>query len=423
MRLVRPSGAKYFALAQSWRQKKLKRLQTSAIILIDTSCLSTYNTTIHRTSSKNKFSHRKSMNGIREALTPEQRAIDLDLVVDPGFVNHRKIQTILGKSGMKFIDLNIRNQPDLPEWQKKVRIDHIYSEAVLIFCREVGIQTLQHNLATGTGHLFCSVEKLGPCPDAYDKTRVISEWLPPENNELKVEFHYSTAHIHSDTTRSRLHDGNHVFAIVAHLLKFDGTCAIFDPLLMGAPWLREKNEPPTFDIMWYGYDFFENFLEDFDEFRRVKDIPSPNDVEPMRYISESAFKQCIAKILGDAVQSDWGGETSDFYTAHIHLNGKSKTAAFLLKGPARFAPMNLNHLGKKNDQIVRLAKEPAQVLFVQHCHDVTSSVRDTLRAFAVQPGNPRRFCIIDGRDSLRLLKAYDLYDKAVALSRGKKSEG
>jgi hypothetical protein len=358
------------------------------------------------------------MNGIREQLTPEQRATNLDLVIDPGFVNHRKIQTIIGKPGMEFVDLNIRNLPDLPEWQKNLRIDHIYSEAVLIFCKTVGIQTLQHNLATRTGHLFCSVEKLGPCPDIYDKTRVISEWLPPESNELEVEFHYSTAHIHSDTTRSQLHAGNHMFAIVAHLIRCDGTRVIFEPLVMGAPWLREKGEAPTFDIMWYGYDFFENFLEDFDEFKRVRDIPIPSDAETMRYISEKAFKLCLAKILGDAVQSDWGGENSDFHTAHIHLNGKPKTAAFLLKGPARFAPMTLNHLGKNNDQIVRLAKEPAQVLFVQHCHDVTSSVRDTLRAFAVQPSNPRRFCIIDGRDSLRLLKAYDLYDEAIYLSKG-----
>jgi hypothetical protein len=212
-----------------------------------------------------------------------------------------------------------------------------------------------------------------------------------------------------------------VFAIVAELLQFDGRLAIFAPLVMGAPWLREKDETPTFDIMWYGYDFFEDFVEDFDEFTRVKDIPVPSDVEPMRYVSENAFKQCLAQILGDAVQNDWGGETADFYTAHIHLKGKPKTAAFLLKGPARFAPMSLSHLGKNNDQIVRLAKEPAQVLFVQHCHDVTPPVRETLRAFAVQPGNPRRFCIIDGRDSLRLLKAYDLYDKAIELSRRNES--
>lgn len=357
------------------------------------------------------------MTGIREHLTPEQRATDLDLVIDPGFVNHRKIQTIIGKTGMDYIDINFRKLPDLPEWQKKVRLDHIYSEAVLIFCKTMGIDTLQHNLATNKGTLFCSTEKLGPCPDVYEKTRVVSKWVSPENIDIKVEFQYSTTHIHSDTARSRLHDGNHIFAIIAELLKFDGTHAVFDPLIMGAPWLREKDEAPNFDIMWYGYDFFEDFVEDFDEFSRVKDIPVPKDVEPMRNVSENSFKQCLAEILGGTVQNDWGGETSDFYTAHIHLNEKPKTAAFLLKGPARFVPMTLNHLGRNNDQIVRLAKEPAQILFVQHSHDVTPPVRDTLRSFAVQPGNPRRFCIIDGRDSLRLLKAYNLYDKAIGMSK------
>ena len=39
--------------------------------------------------------------------------------------------------------------------------------------------------------------------------------------------------------------------------------------------------------------------------------------------------------------------------AHLHLKGSRMTAAFLLKGPARFVPMGLNHLGKNNDQIVR----------------------------------------------------------------------
>ena len=358
----------------------------------------------------------RAMTGIREDLTPEQRATDLYLVIDPGFVNHRKIQTVIGSPGMKFIDINIKNLPDLPEWQKNVRIDHIYVEAVLEFCRSLGVQTLQQNLYARSGQLVCSLERLGPCPDVYNKSRVISEWVRPENIDISVQFQYSTTHIHSDTARSRLFDGNHVFAIVAELLQFDGKLAIFDPLVMGAPWLREKKETPTFDIMWYGYDFFENFVEDFDEFNKVKDIPLPNDVTAMRHVSEKAFKQCLAEILGDAVSNDWGGETSDFYSAHIHLNGKPQTAAFLLKGPARFAPMALNHLGKNNDQIVRLAKEPARVLFVQHCHDVTSPVRETLRAFAVQPGNPRRFCIIDGRDSLRLLNAYDLYDKAIEIS-------
>ncbi|OFX15941.1 MAG: hypothetical protein A2Z18_00045 [Armatimonadetes bacterium RBG_16_58_9] len=78
--------------------------------------------------------------------------------------------------------------------------------------------------------------------------------------------------------------------------------------------------------------------------------------------------------------------------------------------------MGLNHLGKNNDQIVRLSHEPADVLFVQHCHDILPAVRETLRAFAVQPSNPRRYCLIDGRDSLRLLCAHGLYETAVELS-------
>jgi hypothetical protein len=322
---------------------------------------------------------------------------------------------------MDFIDLNTRNLPDLPDWQKKVRIDHIYTEAVLLFCKTLGIRTLQYNLATRSGHLFCSVEKLGPCPDLYDKPRVVSKWIPPEGSDIdiEVEFHYSTSHVHADTLSSRLHDGNHIFAIVAELVDFNDKRAIFDPLIIGFPWLRQLAEQPSFDIMWYGYTYFENFIEDFDEFNRVREVPLPSDILPMKDISESAFKQCLADILGDRAPHDWGGESSDFYSSHLHLNGKPVTAAFLLKGPARFAPMTLNHLGKNNDQIVRLAKEPAQVLFLQHCHEVTPAVRETLRVFAVQPGNPRRFCIIDGRDSLRLLKAYDVYQKAVDLSNGR----
>jgi hypothetical protein len=78
--------------------------------------------------------------------------------------------------------------------------------------------------------------------------------------------------------------------------------------------------------------------------------------------------------------------------------------------------MGLNHLGKNNDQIYRLAQEPAQLLVVQHCHDILPPVRATLREFAVSPGATRRYCLIDGRDSLRLLAAYDKLNRALELS-------
>ena len=82
--------------------------------------------------------------------------------------------------------------------------------------------------------------------------------------------------------------------------------------------------------------------------------------------------------------------------------------------------MGLNHLGKNNDQIVRLSREPADILIVQHSHDILPPVRETLRALAVQPSRPLRYCLMDGRDSLRLLQAYNLYDWAVDLTTSEK---
>jgi hypothetical protein len=87
------------------------------------------------------------------------------------------------------------------------------------------------------------------------------------------------------------------------------------------------------------------------------------------------------------------------------LGGKRLTAAFLLKGPANFREMTPDMLGRRADQIYRLAQTPANLLVVQHCHQIGEAVRATLRAFAVAPHDPRRYCLMDGHDTYRLLKA------------------
>ena len=164
-------------------------------------------------------------------------------------------------------------------------------------------------------------------------------------------------------------------------------------------------------------DSFQVYIEDFNEFLKVNDIELPKSCEEMKDIKETVFKECLQKIIGGSVQKDWGGETSDYYTTHIHLKNQRLSGAFLLKGPASFRPMGLNHLGKNNDQIVRLSKEPVDILFVQHSHDILPPVKETLKVFATQPSNPRKYCLIDGRDSLRILKAYDLLDWAKEKSK------
>lgn len=354
----------------------------------------------------------------REELTPEQRALSLDHTIDPGFVNRRLIETIVGERGRGVIDELIRQLPDLPNWMRETRIGHIYKDVALTFCRVNGIRTLGEVIHDRKGRMFCSTEPLGPCPEIYDgaSERLISRWTPYAASDVSVELHYSRQHVTSDTLRSELHEGDEL-SIVAHLDRRKGETLVFYPLVMGSPWLHTEDPKWADEVMWWGRNFYEHFLEDFAEFSKVGNVPKPSSPEPMRLVSERAFKRALATILGDSIAADWGGETADYVTAHLHLDGRRVTGAFLLKGPAHFVPMTLNHLGKNNDQIYRLAQEPADVLFVQHCHDVTSAVRATLRAFAVQPSRARRYCIVDGRDSLWLLQAFGLYDQAVEWSR------
>jgi len=353
---------------------------------------------------------------IREDMTPEERSLQVESTVDPGFVHKRKIQTILGPEGMGLVDDLIRRLPDLPQWQKEVRIDHIYSEVILEFCKIHGIKTLEEVLFQEKGRMICSTETLAPCKDFYDVERAVSVWVPRNECKYRVEFHYSTSLVASDTLRSRLHSGANI-SIVAELDRVIDNVMIFYPILMGFPWLRTSDPIWKDKIMWWNWGFFENFVEDFDEFSQVSVHEKPSDFTSMRNISEQAFKRALCEILGDPVSRDWGGETSDHFTSHIHLQGQRLNAAFLLKGPARFAPMTLNLLGKNNDQIVRLSQEPAEVLVIQHCHEILPPVRATLRAFAVRPYGARRYCLIDGRDSLWLLRSYDLYDAALEWSR------
>jgi len=349
--------------------------------------------------------------------TSEWRAGDVRHTIDPGFVHFRKIQTILGERGMQIVDERIRSlPPELPDFQRQIRIQHIYSGTMLDWCAVNGVRTLGDVLAKRNGRIFCSNVQLGPCAYLFTQERATNEIVLDSNYAARVELRYSTRHIFGDTPRERLRDGGFVFSVIAELSQVEEETVVFDPVVMGAPWLEVDERGPYQSIEWYAAQFYEHYVEDFDEFAKVRDVTEPLSPQPMSAVSEAAFKVCLAEILGDVAQKDWGGETSDYYTSHVRLQGRRVTAAFLLKGPARFEPMGLNNLGKNNDQIVRLASEPADVLIVQHCHDILPAVRQTLRAFAVQPGRPRRYCLIDGRDSLRLLMGYGLYEKAVKLS-------
>lgn len=146
-----------------------------------------------------------------------------------------------------------------------------------------------------------------------------------------------------------------------------------------------------------------NLLQE--QFKKERKAP---DITLLKEIPESKIKMSIAEILHEStVPNDWGGEKSDLFSTNVSVDGQWLSTAFLFKGPAKFSPMKMIHLGKNGDQIERLFSEPANLLVLQHCHEITNPVRATMRAYAARIHDLRYFSIIDGYDTVRILKSYD----------------
>lgn len=157
-------------------------------------------------------------------------------------------------------------------------------------------------------------------------------------------------------------------------------------------------------------NYLEIHIEQIDNFARAREVrrsSSKKALAVLKDIPEQSIKEAFAEIISEAtVPKDWGGETSDLFSSAVMVDGRRTSTAFAFKGPAKFHPMTMADLGKNGDQINRLYEEPADLLILQHCHDITPPVRKMMRAFAQQMGNPRTYCVIDGYDTLRVLTAY-----------------
>jgi hypothetical protein len=353
----------------------------------------------------------ESHDGFRRNTTREQRSRQLYHHIDPGFVNHRLCFNVIGPQAVAAF--NAQAQPG-NDHLSRLANDHLLTSTVLTILRARNAPSLGDVLQEPRqGIVFSSTEEVLGNPDFYELERPRNRIRLRFTHHYRVFLEYDRKKVSSDTLRMELREGN-ITSIAGGIRGVQGRSVIVAPIIMGGPWLEHPlNNDVGIDpshLMWMGHDFFELLPGDIDEFRRISDVG--DDIEPnewrmyMSQTSERDVKLKIAKLLRDEIQADWGGEEQDHFSAHVHLSGRQVTAAFVFKGPAKFREMTPAMLGKNGDQIYRMAKTPAKVLVLQHCHSVGTAVRETLRRFAVVPHDPRHFCVIDGRDTYRLLKAY-----------------
>jgi hypothetical protein len=223
----------------------------------------------------------------------------------------------------------------------------------------------------------------------------------------RLSFRFHHEHLTSTSAWTELGGQHQLFALGL-------VTKVSEPVIEAIPYVIASPFPKLFEpataIGQRWQSRLQVPIEVIDSFAKIADVPPrpvKTDLERLRRIPEKDVKRAFAEIIGEpSIPKDWGGERSDLYSDRLVLDGDRVATAFIFKGPAHFAPLTPADLGKNGDQIDRLFSEPADMLVLQHCHEITPAVRGQMRAYAQQIGNLKLFCLIDGYDTMRLLRAY-----------------
>jgi len=153
------------------------------------------------------------------------------------------------------------------------------------------------------------------------------------------------------------------------------------------------------------------YVEDIDSFSKVKKIkPGASITPPYEKDVKGGFKQILGE-EGDF--RDWGGEMNDFFSGRIMFRGKRMNVAFAFKGRGTKGKLIPKKMGKNSDQIQRLFKSPADIFLIQYHGEIDESIVDQMKSFAgiksVWENRKIYFGIIDGKDTLRIVRAYSTF--------------
>lgn len=225
----------------------------------------------------------------------------------------------------------------------------------------------------------------------------------PSNQSVRVAASYSARHLTSNTSTEQLRGTRRQFVLGYVEDATDATITL-RPILIAQRWSAQRATVggQTLAAAARVYPGQVDQFADVDFTSRLR----KSDLDVLKQVPEERVKEAFAAIIGEPdVPKDWGGEQFDLWShSRLSLGGVQLSAAIAFKGPAAFHPMVIADLGKNGDQIDRLAQTAADLLVVQHCHSITAPVVNMLTAYACDSRRPRRFMILDGYDTIRLLR-------------------
>lgn len=221
------------------------------------------------------------------------------------------------------------------------------------------------------------------------------------DSDAELMGKFNVNHVTNDSAYANLQK-SHDVSMIARVNSISGNQIDVRPIV-----IAERHEHPITQELNSSFRSFRYRVAPDEIFpNMISAEHSDFDINEMKSYSEDQIKKFFAEILHEGnVPKDWGGESSDLCSTKIMLNNKRFSGAFAFKGPSKFRKMTVGIMGKNGDQGIRLFEEPVDICFVQHCHYIDSNVIKLLEALAASRN--KLYCVIDGNDTLRILKGYE----------------
>lgn len=212
-------------------------------------------------------------------------------------------------------------------------LDFFRSEKILPFYRLV----TECGLTPGTrftyqGHFYGKGFGASNRTPNVSLSENVSDILP--GKKLLIEF--SKSGLVTNTAYTRLSGSTNLFT-------FCSVTEVGEDVVRAVPFLvgdLVARSTTGIDLRFANY--LRLLVQSIDQFKEV-DFQwslSPEEYNRLRDISEQKVKKLFCKLLSEAeIPKDWGGEESDIFSSNLSVEGKRYSAAFLLKGPAKFHEM------------------------------------------------------------------------------------
>ena len=176
------------------------------------------------------------------------------------------------------------------------------------------------------------------------------------------------------------------------------------PIIIATRWLRVSGAVPL------GADNLRVWPQDIDEFAGIdfqKGVRK-GDLAALRTLPEGLLERAFAEVLAEPTDSD--PERFGLRTYLATISGEPVTAAVSFSRSDASQPMAVRDLGSNGEQVDLLAQTAADLLVVQHSHTIPARVLNMLKVCASNPQSSRRYMLIDGYDTLRILHHFG-YDE------------